>query len=241
MATVNETTDYNKFKLLVDNRQTARNHINRLKDAILRNPEILKVQPILVNHEHEIIDGQHRFVAASELGLSISYTVVHGLDISTARDMNVLQRRWTIDDFAYSYAKAGNVHYKAFNQYRREYPGITSSVLMMVMGRQDGGKENLSFREGKFIMGRDKDDIDWILDKLVEIREVTGGEIPLSRGFVSALLQCLDKEDFKMEEFMEKLKQKPDLLHRTSTVRDALRMIEDIYNFRKQTNLIRLY
>ena len=89
MAT-KETTDYKRFKFLINNRQTARNHINRLKDAITKNPDILSVQPILVNEKMEIIDGQHRFTAASELGLPIHYTVVKGLDISTARDMNVL-------------------------------------------------------------------------------------------------------------------------------------------------------
>ena len=48
--TVHETTDYKKFKFLIDNRQTARGHINKLKDATNKNPEIMKVQPILVKN-----------------------------------------------------------------------------------------------------------------------------------------------------------------------------------------------
>lgn len=236
-----ETTDYNKFSFLIENRQTARTHINKLKDAIQRNPDILEVQPILVNEKLEIIDGQHRFIAASELGLAIRYTVIDHLDISTAREMNVMQRRWGIEDYAYSYAKAGNVHYKAFNQYRRDYPGVSSSLITTVLGGGDTTNMSQDFRGGKFIIKREQADSEWVLDQLIKIKAVTNGEIPLSKAFVSAMLTCLDNPDFKFEEFFEKLEQKPDLFHRTSVVRDAFRMIEDIYNFRKSLNLIRLY
>lgn len=238
---VHVTNNYKKFHMLIDNRQTARNHINKLKDAILHNPEILKVQPILVNENMEIIDGQHRFQAASELNLSIHYTQVQGLDISTAREMNVMQRKWGVEDYAFSYAKAGNIHYKAFNEYCREYPGISNTTIIVVLG--GGETQNMSgdFRNGKFIIRRDEDDAKWIFDQLLRIREITSGEIPINKSFVSAFIQAIGKEDFKAEEFMRNLERKPDLFHRTSTVRDALRLIEDIYNFQKSVNLIRLY
>ncbi len=239
--TVNETTDYKKFKFLIDNRQTARGHINKLKDAINRNPEIMKVQPILVNEKFEIIDGQHRFTAVSELGLPISYTQIYGLDITTARDMNVMQRRWGIEDYAFSYAKAGNVNYKAFNKYSRENPGISKTIIMVVLGGRESESMGHDFRNGKFVIKRDQDDAEWVFEQLNKIRELTNGEIPISKPFVSALLQCLDNEEFDYDEFMRNLRQKPEMFHRTAVVRDALRMIEDIYNYRKSTNTIRLY
>lgn len=238
--TVHETTDYKKFKLLIDNRQTARTHINKLKDAINKNPEIMKVQPILVNEKYEIIDGQHRFVAASELGLPIHYTQVYGLDISTARDMNVMQRRWGVDDYAYSYAKAGNVHYKAFNEYRREYPSMSASVLQTILAGQTNDLYG-DFRKGDFVVKRDEEDTRWILEQLDTIKEVTMNEMPISKPFVVGFLTALSKEDFQPEEFMRNLKRKPEQFHRTATVRDALRMLEDIHNFGKSTNLIRIY
>lgn len=235
------TTDYKQFKFLIENRQTARNHINKLKDAIQRNPEILEVQPILVNEEMEIIDGQHRFTAASELGLPIHYTVVKGIGIDTARDMNVMQRKWGIEDYAYSYAKAGNVHYKAFNKYARENPGISKTIIMVVLGGRESDSMNSDFKHGKFIIKREQDDADWVFEQLNKIREITSGEIPLSKAFVSALLQCLDNEEFQFDEFLRNLRSKPEMFHRTAVVRDALRMIEDIYNFKKSVNTIRLY
>jgi ParB-like nuclease domain. len=235
------TTDYGQFSFLMENRQTGRSHINRLKDAIQRNPEILEVQPILVNEKLEIIDGQHRFVAASELGVPVHYTVVKGIGIDTARDMNVMQRKWGIEDYAYSYAKAGNVHYKAFNTYIRENPGISKTIVMVVLGGGEGENMSSNFKAGKFIIKREQEDAEWVFKQLNLIREITSGEIPLSKSFVSALAQCLNKEEFDFEEFMLNLRRKPDAFHRVSTVRDALRMIEDIYNFKKSINTIRLY
>lgn len=237
------TTDYEQFKFIINNRQTARAHINKLKNAITKNPEILEVQPILVNENMEIIDGQHRFTAASELGLPIHYTVVKGIGIETARDMNVLQRRWHMDDYAYSYAKAGNLNYKAYNVYRREHPGISGSILISVMSsvKKRGQSQSNDFRSGNFVIERDRDDIEYILNELEDIKQITMNEIPMSRSFVAALLIALDNEDFKYDDFKSNLKAKPEQFHRVSVVRDGLRMIEDIHNFKKSTNLIRLY
>lgn len=235
------TTDYTKFKFLIDNRQTARTHINKLKEAITRKPEILEVQPILVNEKYEIIDGQHRFVAASELGLPITYNMVHGIGIETAREMNVLQRGWTLDDYAISYAKAGNLQYKAFNKYRREHPGISGTVLITIMSGKEIGNLSSDFRNGKFVIKRDTEDTEWILKELEEIKEITGHEIPLTKPFVTALLTSIENEEFVYAEFKKNLRRKPDMFRRTPVIRDGLRLIEDLYNYQKSTNTIRLY
>lgn len=235
------TSDYSKFSLLIDNRGTARTHVNRLKDAINANPAILEVQPILVNEKMEIIDGQHRFMAASELGLPISYNVVKGIGIETAREMNVLQRSWNINDYAMSFAKAGNVNYKAYNKYRQENPGLSSTVVMTVLRGNDSNTMSMDFRTGKFVIGRDIADAEFIFDQLSKTRELTGGEIPLSKSYVVSYIKALDNTDFDNEVFMRHLASKPEMFHRTMVVKDGLRMIEDIFNYSMSTNTIRLY
>jgi hypothetical protein len=234
------TTEYNKFKFLIDNRSTARTHINRLKNAIQENPSILEVQPILVNEKMEIIDGQHRFAAASELNLPIHYNQVKGLNIATARDMNVLQRRWTVEDYAISYAKAGNENYKLFNELHRQHPSLATTIIMVVMAGETHGM-GTDFRNGQFILKREIEEVTWILEQLESIREITNGEIPVSKPFVISFLQALENEEFDTEEFLKGLRKKPESFHRVSVIRDGLRMIEDIYNFQKSVNLIRLY
>ena len=235
------TTDYSQFKMLIDNRSMARTHVNRLKEAIKASPDILEVQPILVNEKMEIIDGQHRFIAASELGLPISYNLVKGIGIETARAMNVLQRNWELNDYAMSFAKAGNVNYKAFNKYRNENPGLSATVVMLVIAGTDNKSLSMDFRTGKFVVGRDMDDIEWVLEQLSEVRIITNGEIPLSKAFVSAYMKAINNEEFDNEIFLDHLRQKPDMFNRVSVVKDGLRMIEDIFNYKLSKNTIRLY
>lgn len=235
------STDYKKFSFLIENRQTARTHINKLKNAITRNPEILEVQPILVNEKYEIIDGQHRFVAASELGLPIHYTIVKGLNVDTAREMNVLQRKWNTDDYAYSFAKTGNQHYITFNKFRQEHPKFPVIGLMITLGGVESGRMTYEFKSGKFEVNRDEEDATWIIEHFEKIHDVIGYAIPLSKSFISAYLQALKNEEFDPEMFLKHLKSNPTQMHRTGTIRDALRMIEDIHNYSLSVNLIRLY
>lgn len=236
------TTDYKQFKFLIDNRATATAHINKLKDAIEKNPNILEVQPILVNEKMEIIDGQHRFEAAKQLKLPIHYNMVENLDIETARQMNAIHKRWGLQDYAHSYAKAGNVHYKAYLKYQEEHPSLSSTVVQYVMAGAHNDKLNTAFKEGKFVAGRGAEDIDFILSAIDEIRDITGHEVPFSRTHTSALCIALDKhEDFDIGTIIANLKQKPELFHRVTVNKEAFRMYEDIHNFRKQKDLIRLY
>ena len=173
-----------------------------MKDAIQRNPGILKAQPILCNEKLEVIDGQHRLVAASELGLPIYYNAVKGLDISTARALNILQRRWTVDDFAFSYAKAGNPHYKQYNELRRAYPAISATVLQIILSGGESNNLSGEFRGGIFVVKIEEDEAREILDQLQHIREVTGHEVPISKSFVSAFMQSIKKEDFDIDDLI---------------------------------------
>ena len=236
------TLNYKQFKLLKNNRKLDRKHVNRLVDAIKENPEILKVQPILVNEKFEVIDGQHRFTAAKELGLPIHYTVVEHLDIDTARKMNTVQKNWNWADFAHSYAQAGNVNYKAYLKFKEEHPSIASTVVVYVMAGAHTGELASDFKKGDFVMSRESEDVEYILNKLEEIREITGNAIPISRALVAAICLSLDKhEDFDMETIIANLKRKPELLQRTTIVKEAFRVLEDIHNYNKGTNQIRLY
>ena len=67
--------------------------------------------PILVNENMEIIDGQSRYQALVELGMPIEYKVITGLDLGDCRTMNKYNTAWVSADFVESYAAEGNVNY----------------------------------------------------------------------------------------------------------------------------------
>lgn len=70
-----ESKEYNNFKFLSANRPIDYNHVNKIKKS-LQEYGFLDSQPITVNSEMEIIDGQHRFVACKEMGLPIKFVQI---------------------------------------------------------------------------------------------------------------------------------------------------------------------
>lgn len=244
-ATINHSDNYESFKVLDQNREINHKHVTLLKKSIEANPKIMESQPILVNENMEIIDGQHRYQACKELEMPVYYMVIPGLTVAEARSMNAMQRGWTAMDYAQSYAKAGNENYALLLEFKRSYPSLTLSVIRYVCSGTGGNGDNsrpLMFRTGNFAISRDTEDIEWILSRLDQTYKLTSGRVPLSIPFVSAFITANDEfPDFKCDDFINNLARNPGDFHRTPVNRDALRMIEDIHNRGKSSSRVKLY
>lgn len=233
-----KTKQYTKFRTLGANRDTSRAHISRLKKSIEEHPEILEAQPILINENFEIIDGQHRFLAASELGMPIYYTMVPGIGIETARTLNVLQRAWAPEDYARSYAMTGNKHYQSYLKAREDY-GLQHNVTMAALS---GGKRNglnSPFKRGEFeIIDLERGRL-W-MDRILEIGEA--GTIPMTSQFAYSLIAVFPVENFDYARLPDNTKKYGStFMRRYSSVEDYLRMWEDIYNFGRSASRERLF
>ena len=73
-----KTKEYDKFKNIKGNRRlNARNYIKLMRSM----SEEQLIIPIICNENYEIIDGQHRYNSAKELGLDLYYFIVPGYGI----------------------------------------------------------------------------------------------------------------------------------------------------------------
>lgn len=236
---VNRTTNYDQFVFLEANRDQSRGHVEALKRAFDEIGNLTRVQPILVNDNMEIIDGQHRFVACKELGEPIFYTVVPGLGVNDARQMNILHRGWTIEDFARSYAAAGDPNYQKYLELREDY-GFNHSILMnYITNSQGSGGEYKEFRVGNFVMP----DIQEVRSRLTRLAEA-GEFVPMvsDRYFARAFLRAQQVEGYDHKRMLRKLELHQNLLRRYASTEDYLRMLEEIYNHQMQeSSRLRLY
>lgn len=237
IAQIQSTTDYSKFKFMTGNRLVDKSNVRRLKDGMIRYPDLFPTQPILVNANMFIIDGQHRFEAAKDLDLPVYYVVNDAATISTARHMNVTQRSWTIMDFARSYAEGGNKNYEQFLHMTKKFPSIPASIIILYMEGDEKHRLNNLFREGLFNI----EDIDESLDnleKLNTVRYKTGCFI--NKPMALALLRLFKSDekdiDFDWNKFDKKLDNEHALKLFTiaTTVKGCLRIIEEVYNFQSQ-------
>lgn len=235
------TSDYEQFRLMDANREQNRFHVEALKTAFGEMGNLTRVQPILVNENMEIIDGQHRFVACKELGEPIYYTQVPGLGIADARQMNILHKNWQLPDYAHSYAAGGNANYQRFLQLLEEHEFNYSITLYYCAGGDVKGAFR-DFRHGEFTLSEDgMRQATQKLDKLAEIAEMN--PIASTGPFGLAYLQAMTRNaEFDHARFISRLERSPQLLTRQAGTPEYLRVIEDIYNHNMNAeNRVRLF
>ena len=105
-----KTKDYTLFKQLEGNRGISRGRINGIIRSIQKVGYI--TNPIIINENFEIIDGQGRFEACKSLGLPVLYLIHKGAGLDECVSMNVSMKNWETMDFINSYAEQGNVYYQ---------------------------------------------------------------------------------------------------------------------------------
>ena len=132
VASVQETEDYARFSLMELNRNVNRNHVQRLKESFERD---YLLAPILVNEHFEIVDGQHRFTAAKEMGLPIRYVVAKGYNIEHVKMLNHEGKNWTVMDHFMSYVKQGVPAYVNTAKLFGRYEGIPASTIAIIVFR----------------------------------------------------------------------------------------------------------
>lgn len=238
--TIESTYEYGIFKLMTGNRHVDPNHVKELKHEMQRNPELLATSPILVNEHYFIIDGQHRYHAAMELKRKVYYIIVEGATVDEARHLNTTQRRWTLIDFAKSFADSGRPDYKKFLEIARQYPLLPLSVVRLYcQGKQTHNTDGV-FRRGDFEIPNEAEARKH-LDALYAVRTLTHQNINTPMA-VSLLDLMKNNDDFDVEHFLGKLEKESarELFTPVSSRRGCMRSIENVYNHQSK-HMKRLY
>ena len=242
---IERTKIYGLFKLMAGNRPVDYNHVKRLKRSMERYPHMFASNPIEVNENFYIIDGQHRRLAAQELGTDVYYIVVPGATLEETRIENITQRRWSLMDFASSYAESGRNDYKIFIKYVKKHPGIAPGILRTYLIGGQKNQAEADFRNGEFTI-EDEQHAANNLEKLAAIIDKTG--VSMNKPLAIGLLQLFEgrtaknSDPFDYEFFMGKLERESarELLRPSTSVRACLRSVEDVYNFQSKSQK-RLY
>lgn len=228
---IESTSIYGLFKLMTGNRVINYNHVKELKRSMESHPELLPSNPIEVNENMYIIDGQHRWTACKELGMPVYYIVNEGATLDATRIENVTQRRWSLMDFAHSYAEGGNKDYKTFLRMVHDYPKVQASVIQMVCNGGNRHNSSGDFRRGEFVIS-DQEFATKTLARLNDIAEKAHTRLntPMS---TQLFFLIRDNKDFNYDHFMEKMEKESarDMFRMASTRRLCLQSIENVYSF----------
>lgn len=238
--TIQSTTNYGMFQLMKGNRAVDYNHVKRLKRSMEKDPHLFASNPIQVNENNYIIDGQHRRQAAQELGVPVYYTVSIGISLDDTRVLNITQKRWTLLDFAQSFADSGREDYRQFLTAYRQFPNLAPSIIVMCLQGGHRANGSVDFRRGEFAIDNYERAVEWMA-RLTAVAEKT--HIQMNTPMTASFLQLFKSNpDFDFDKFLAKLdKDGARALYSTSSsVRSSLRAIEDVYNHQSNTR-VRLY
>lgn len=235
-TTVYQTNDYSLFKLDPLNRTIRDGHVRSIEESMEQRGNLLPLYPIIVTAEGAILDGQHRYLAARNVGCTLYYVISDLLDISDVADLNTLQKGWRINDYVQYYADKEvqdqasprpYVHLRAFCG-RFDLP--VTYALELLQGSGGSTRKN-ELRSGKMSYPDAEQEVFAIkVAKIYKQLRDQGFQFLKSIVFVRALKECLRHPEFDTEIFWERLERQRWKLGRQPSKEDYLRSIQDIYN-----------
>ena len=127
------TTDYTKFKRLTGNRDIPESRISKIVDSIQKIGWIHN--PIVVNENMEVIDGQGRLTALQRLKMPVEYVIAPGAGTKECVYMNMNMVNWKLPDFVKSYAEQGNENYQRLVSLMEKYVGGNLNIISTALYR----------------------------------------------------------------------------------------------------------
>lgn len=222
-----QTTNYDQFKLVTSNREIDKNHLKSLIKNIKEN-NLLHVNPIVVNELMQIIDGQHRLEAARILQVPIYYIIgeVNEKDIAS---LNKCKKNWSPMDYINYWAIKKRPGFHQLAKVLSENRNIPLSTALALLS-STGTRELDRIRNGEIDTLNYPNAIK-IVQALKDLHEQY--DFVMERAFVVALRKSFDHELFEFDHLQQNLK---DGLSRRFvkcyTIFEYLQMIQEIYNYR---------
>lgn len=235
------TKEYGLFKIMTGNRPLNENKIRKIKQDICNGIDVLKYCPVIVHERDgrlEIIDGQHRFYVAKQLGSHVWYIVAGEMSLLEIAKVNSNTEKWKPADFINCYAVQGNEHYVKLREFIEE-THFPLSVALQLLGKgldvaDSGGGIKEIFQEGQFIVTNEEDANK--VKEVVEQFEPFG--MRRSRVFVVAICKIMQAEKVPVQELITAFKANPDKLSPQSGWKEYMSNLEVILNIGKKVRRV---
>jgi len=213
-------TDYSKFKVTKLNRELDKSQILKVKNSISEFG-YLEYNPVIVNPEMEIIDGQHRFEACKALKLPIIYAIEKGRTDKIMIGLNTTQKNWTIWDYIEHYAAKWVKWYMYFLDFKKKHNlKTTVATAILTTHRSNVGRTIKSWFDFEKIAYADR-----IAEIINEFKFVL--DFATSRSFVRAIIRLYVRG---WEKGIKKLLENPMIITKQVNVFDYCNVFENIVN-----------
>ena len=240
---IKSTRDYDKFKLLSCNRYQNKEELKsspefkRLKQSISQDNQ-LHAFPILVNGRGEVIDGQHRLLAAKDLGMPIYYIEDKNINTNVMQLTNTAVKKWGLIDHINFFAD----HYKNeeyINLLKLMKSSKMSSKALLLLLAGDSKTIYEVIKNGKFMMPKKKN-IEEVIESYqgfiayCEDKHITPMSMFKCNKFVKAFNWLVSTSGYKEKILYSSLDSKWFDLKPQGDATAWYELLIGIYNYRQQ-------
>jgi len=237
---IKKTKQYDIFNFREDNRDKIdQGHVQRLIQSI-KARNLLELRPICVNGKMEVIDGQHRLLAAKALDVEIYYQMDKGLTASDVILMNVA-KAWSITDYLNFYVKNEYEEYKKLDSFIKKNKISLRIALTLIMGQ--GREVGKTYRDGefKFIEENFGNDIETCWETIDYVKKMNGfSGFTMSSRFWKCLIKLVRHAHFNKKKWFDNLPKMIERFTPKATTEDYMRLFMEVHNWRndKRVNLL---
>lgn len=230
------TKDYSIFKDCSSNREVDQKHVNKLVKAIEKR-NLLHVNPIVINKDFWVIDGQHRLAAAKILGVEVYYIQenINRKDISM---LNSNQKNWNAMDYINFYTIEKVDSFKQLSHLINSYPEMAVSALL-TLSNSEGRRDIIQLKDG-YLDVLAIHHAETVCEFCKILKEKFGYDFVFDSRFPLALGEALKADNFKFEILIDKIAGNPRSFVNCHTKKQYLEMIEEIYNRSMSKNKVSL-
>lgn len=229
------TKDYSLFEYNPYQRPISERHVKDLAASMQRHG-FLHSKPIQVfksGRKYVIVDGHNRFEAAKHLGIEVPYVVESEKAQDAMGDENATVRKWDNAAFANMFAAKGVRDYITLQQYVKAGIALNQAASMLY-GRSAVSSHMLGMciRRGEFKVKTTRH-----IDAVLSVSAHTGLNVFKKQTWVDAISKSLFVPEFDINVFIDRVRKNPALAIPVATSEQALRQLDEIYNYRSRTRL----
>lgn len=230
------------IKLSENNRKIVPQQVERLK-LLMAKYGYIQSMPIIVNEDGEIIDGQHRYLAAKELNIEAPIVIekqTGALDFIPV--INSSQLKWTVDNYVDYFANKGYPDFIALRQLCKA-KNIKTTVAFAVINNgtcidRSGVaisamyKKAHPIKSGTFkfpdLSEKGLKKIERRIDGIIRIADTT--RLPKTDKLMVAIIRLAKDPNFSFAVMESKIERQRSRLYRCGTIQEYMTMLANIYN-----------
>lgn len=241
--TVYRTDEYDVFNTLQGNRDVLAGRVSKIIKSIKANGYIFN--PIIVNENMEVIDGQGRLEALKILNMPVDYIIVDGLRIKDCIALNIYQTKWNTMDYINSFADMGNINYSYIRHLCKRFSSISIRVIVSAISNKYIGFEisNKTVQSGNMTCTAEQyEKATFILEYLEKFM----GYIDVNKGrtelIYTALIFAYKSDSVDNDRMLERFIKYygSDIVKPFNAIEGALQALNTVYNYRSSNERLHL-